>query len=166
MRGVSIQTYLGYQTTLNGFPGVTIRWDNYLSLFFEHEKNNLGQIYFATHHDGDDPNLPAGSWRDIDPWELPENMDFWLEQGSDWVFNIDLDYFFCDMNDGSSRRFLDSAYVEDLCHSIKKHLDSGRIKVLTICLTPDDNGYSGGWASAEALCGEICGHLGITFSLP
>jgi hypothetical protein len=100
-------------------------------------------------------------------WDMNQAVGrYWLEQGDNWLFNIDLDYFFCDMDSGDCRRFLDSAYVKDMCASIKNHLGSGRIKVLTICLTPDENGFSGGWASSEALCSEICGHLGIEFSLP
>lgn len=167
MRGVSLQDYLSYQTKLNGFSSVTIRWDNYLSLFFEYEKDNLGSVYFATHGDGDLPNLPEDSWRDVTPWELPANFDFFLGRGKNWVVNIDLDYFFCEMDDGSCRRFLDEAYVRELCAVIKKKLDEGRIKVLTICLTPDEDGFSGGWASAEALCAEFCQHLGIqNFQLP
>lgn len=59
MRGVSIQSYLSFKATVNGFLGAAIRWDNYLSLFFEHERSNLGNVYFATHHDGDAPNLAA-----------------------------------------------------------------------------------------------------------
>lgn len=166
MRGVSIKSYLSFKANVNGFLGVAIRWDNYLSLFFEHERGNLGSVYFATHHDGDAPNLPKGSWIDVAPWDLPKNLGYWLEQGDNWLFNIDLDYFFCNMDSGDCRRFLDSAYVKDMCASIKKNLSNGRIKVLTICLTPDESGFSGGWASSEALCSEICVHLGIEFSLP
>jgi hypothetical protein len=167
MRGVPLTDYLDFQVTINGSLSATIRWDNYLSLFLEHEKGQLGQLYFATHHDGDEPNVPPGSYRDVSPWDLPKNFDFWLGEGSNWVVNIDLDYFFCEMEGGECRRFLAPEYVEDLCLTIKKHLATGRIKVLTICLTPDDHGYSGGWASAEALCAEFCQHLGVvSFKLP
>ncbi|WP_277374137.1 UPF0489 family protein [Pseudomonas sp. AA-38] len=167
MHGVSLQDYLGYRTEVHGFDTVTIRWDNYLSLFLEYEQANLGSVFFATHGDGDAPNLLSGSWRDIVPWELPANFDFYLSQGNNWIVNVDLDYFFCKMDDGSCQRFLAEAYVRDLCFAIKKNLDNGRIKVLTICLTPDDDGFSGGWASAETLCAEVCQYLGIQdFQLP
>lgn len=167
MRDVSLQDYLNYRSQLNGSEGVTIRWDNYLSLFFEYEQANLGSIFFATHGEGDAPNLPTGSWRDISPWELPANFDFHVSRGNNWIVNVDLDYFFCDMDDGSCQRFLARDYVQALFLGIKKHLANGRIKVLTICLTPDENGFSGGWASAETLCSEICQHLGIQdFQLP
>lgn len=166
MRNVPIQSYLNYQTKVNGFTGFTIRWDNYLSLFFEHEQANLGSVYFATHHDGDPPNLPKGKWNEVHPWELPGNLDCYLSAGNNWLLNIDLDYFFCNMSSHDCRRFLNKDYVKDMCAAIKKHLDSGHIKVLTICLTPDENGFSGGWVSSEAICEEICGQLGVVFSLP
>ncbi|QET02549.1 hypothetical protein FOB72_11215 [Cupriavidus pauculus] len=166
MRGVSLVDYLNFRGTINGFPCEIIRWDNYLSLFLEHEKNHLGQLYFATHGDGDEPNVPEGSYRNVLPWDIPKNFDFWLTEGRNWIVNIDLDYFFCDMEDGECRRLLGPEYVEDLCLTIKKHLATGLIKVLTICLTPDEHGYSGGWASAESLCAEFCHHLGLDFKLP
>ncbi|CAM2172835.1 hypothetical protein PSAC2689_210006 [Paraburkholderia sacchari] len=73
-------------------------------------------------------------------------------------------YFFCEMGD-ECRRFLTEA--QELCLAIRRNLDSGRIKVLTICLTPDEGGFSGGWASSEAICAEFCRHLGIhDFALP
>lgn len=166
MRGVSLQDYLNFETTLNGFSGITIRWDNYLSLFLAHERLNLGYLYFATHHDGDKPDLLEGSWYDVEPWKLPQNFDFWLQQSCNWIVNIDLDYFFCDAESGGCTRFLSKEYVRVLCMAIKKNLESGRIKVLTLCLTPDEGGFSGGWAAAEALCAEFCTHLDLKFRLP
>lgn len=166
MRGVSLQDYLGFKMDLYGFPCEVIRWDNYLSLFLKQEKENLGGLYFATHGDGDAPNVPEGRCRDVDVWDLPNNFDFWLKDGRNWIVNIDIDYFFCEFADGSHRRFLSEDFIAALCAPLKEGLASRNIKVLTICLTPDENGYSGGWSQSEAVCVEICNHLGIAFALP
>ena len=136
-----------------------------MSRLLAYEKHRLGHVYFATHHDGDEPDLPEGLWCDVEPWKLPQYFDFWLEQSDKWVVNIGLDYFFCDAEDGGCIRFLSEDHVP-LCVAIKKNLDSGRIKVLTLCLAPDEGGHSGGWTTAEALCAEFCKHLGVSFSLP
>lgn len=78
MRGKSLVDYLGYQATVNGFAGPVIRWDNYLSLFFEYEKARLRNVYFATHGDGGPPNLAAGTWWNVSLCNLPANFDIWL----------------------------------------------------------------------------------------
>ncbi len=166
MRGVPLHRYLGFQAVVNGVQCPVIRWDNYLSLFLAQEQHALRSLYMATHHDGDDPNVPKGSWRDVDVHDLPENFGYSLEHGEKWIVNIDLDYFFCTMPDGVNRRFLSEEFVRSICDALRNHLDTGRIKVLTICLTPDDGGFCGGWAEAEALCAEICGHLNVAFRLP
>lgn len=166
MRGISLEEYLGFTLPLHGIATEVIRWDNYLSLFLEHERNNLGALYFATHGDGDPPNVPDGLCRDVEVWELPNNFDFWLDLGSSWIVNIDIDYFFCKFADGSHRRFLSKDFVSSVCAPLKDGLASGRVKALTICLTPDDGGFSGGWSASEEVCAEMCDHLGISFQLP
>jgi hypothetical protein len=166
MRGVPLQQYLGYQANVNGVRCPVIRWDNYLSLFLEQEQHTMQSLCMATHQDGDPPNVPEGSWRDVAVHDLPDNFAYWLEQSENWIVNIDLDYFFCTMPDGVNRRFLSDDFVQAICTALRTHLDSGRIKVLTICLTPDDGGFCGGWTEAEALCEVMCKHLGLAFKLP
>lgn len=164
-RGMSLQEYLGSKVRLGGFDTATIRWDNYLSLFLAQEGEYAGAIYFATHRDGDNPDVEKGQLQEVEVWQLPENFEYWLEQGNNWIVNIDLDYFFCEFPDGTHRRFLGEAYVAALCGALRTHLASRKIAVLTICLTPDEGGFSGGWASAESLCAEFCQQLGIDFAL-
>lgn len=166
MRGISLNEYLSLKYSASGVPCEVVRWDNYLSLFLAQEQQNLGQLLLATHRDGDTPNVPANKCRNVETWELPGNLDFWLHRGNNWIVNIDIDYFFCEFANGSHRRFLSEDFIASLCAPLKDGLASGVVKVLTICLTPDEGGFSGGWAASEAVCAEICKHLGIPFSLP
>ncbi len=166
MRGVSLDDYLGFTMPLHGVTCEVIRWDNYLSLFLEYERENCRGLYFATHKDGDSPNVPEDQCREVDVWELPNNLDFWLQQGEGWIVNIDIDYFFCEFADGSHRRFLSKDFVYSICEPLKDGLTSGKVKALTICLTPDEGGFSGGWSQSEEVCDEICHCLGVSFKLP
>jgi hypothetical protein len=166
MRGMNLQQYLDFSVLMNGTDCPVVRWDNYLSLFLAQEKQSLRSLYFATHNDGDAPNVPEGFCRHVDVWNLPGNFKYWLDNGDSWIVNIDIDYFFCPFGHGNHRRFLSKDFVTAMCEPIKAHLETGRIKVLTICLTPDEGGFSGGWAESEEVCAEICGQLKIDFSLP
>jgi hypothetical protein len=121
----------------------------------------LKTAYFATHKDGDKPDLEC---YEVDLWELPTNFAFWISNHEGkWICNIDLDYFFFDKDDGNMARMLTSSYCEKLFSEIEKNLISGDIEVLTIAMSPD---CCGGWQPSENLLKKITECLGVTFALP
>ena len=166
LAGMSINDYLVLRTNTGFGETELIRWDNYLSIFLERYGHQIGHSIFATHNNGDKPRLHSSkilAMPRVD--ELPNNVDFWLSgQDGRWIVNVDLDYFFCDQND-ERRQMVSDCYVDALFTGIKPALETGKIAVLSLCLTPDEN-LTGGWAPAEALCARICGALGVDFYLP
>jgi hypothetical protein len=78
--------------------------------------------------------------------------------------NVDLDYFFCDQG-GLRKPMFSDQYVAAVFGAIAEMKRAGRIKCLTICLSPDE-GYSGSWEQAEQLCSTACQILELQFSLP
>lgn len=158
-----IDDYLALDYASDFGKSPLIRWDNYLSLFLESYSENVCECVFATHRDGDLPKCK--SMRQVEVWDLPGNIEYWLTQGQRrWVVNVDLDYFFCDQED-KRKTMVSDEYIESLFRAIKRRLDAGGIAALTLCLTPDEE-YTGGWKQAEQMCKKACSFLGLDFELP
>ncbi|MCK4293186.1 MAG: UPF0489 family protein [Planctomycetes bacterium] len=161
LREISIGDYLAIdeRTPSGAFP--LIRWDNYLSLFLELHGDSVEQCIFATHEEGDEPN--CADWNKAPFWDIPDNLEFWLSQSSNkWIFNIDLDFFFCDYK-GGYRRMLADEYANAIFDVVHKNCQNETITVLTIALSP---GFCGGWEPAEHLCQQLCDVMGLQFALP
>lgn len=139
----------------------TVRWDNYLSILLKRQSTIFETAYFATHKDGDKPNL---RFYEVDLWELPKEFDFWIsDQEKKWICNVDLDYFFFDKDNDKTARMLTSSYYKKLFSEIRKNLICGNIEVLTIAMSPD---FCGGWQASENLLERITKCLGVKFALP
>lgn len=148
--------------TCTGDSVPTIRWDNYLSIFLKRHKNLLKTAYFATHKDGDKPDLK--DFVEVDVWELPREFAFWVsDHEGKWICNIDLDFFFFDQNSESTERMFTQSYCKKLFEEIGKKLADGSIEVLTIALSPE---WCGSWQASEKLIKEITASLGVNFALP
>jgi len=165
---VSLEDYLElkYNCGIGNVP--VIRFDNYLSLFLELYSNLIGYIKFATHGCGERPKVPEGcGFFDVHMWDAAENLGFWLSREatpneSKWIFNLDLDYFFCDS--ATSRMLMVSDdYLATIFESIAQKYQEGRIAVLTVSLSPE---YCGNWQQAEELCSRFCSTMGLSFRLP
>ena len=94
MWGITFNDYLNQLDPETNNDIQLMRWDNYISLFYQRYSDITEKIYFATHKDGDDPiYIPYAT---LDIWENPQELDFWLGRSgtSKWIVNIDLDYFF------------------------------------------------------------------------
>ena len=156
----SLDEYLSYKIKGFGCVVPVIRWDNYLSLMLELYPATINNLQMATHDEGDQINY-QGHIPLIDIWDIPENYDYWTKEG-DWIVNIDLDYFFCDLN-GSQIRMISNQYLEVLFNEISKQLKEKTIKVLTISLSPD---FSGDWKESLTLCNKISKYLDLSFSIP
>lgn len=96
-------------------------------------------------------------------WDLPENMSYWLsENEAPWIVNIDLDYFYCDTEDGP--QFMVSGdYLTTTFRGLSEALVRGDVGVVTLCLTPDS--FTAGWESVEELASRILAILDMEFRL-
>lgn len=157
-----IDEYLGKSYQCDGFQCPVIRWDNYLSIYLEKFGDSLKTFHCLTHDEGDLPNFNRPIYGS--PWELPENLSFWLSvREAPWIVNIDLDYFYCQFNSGI-RMMVSDDYIDAVAAGLKDAMDRGIIGVLTLCLTPDN--YTPGWAATEALAARLLKRLNLTFHLP
>lgn len=163
LRGLSIEQYLALTYPAETFTLPLIQWDNYLSLFLEGYGQQVCRAVFITHNAGDKPRFDGALHPR--PEEVPGNIGFYLDHPERAIVNVDLDYFFCNDDQGQRRLMFSDDYISAVFRSIRTHMNAGRVACLTLCLTPDE-GYTGGWAQAEALCARVCAILGIAFELP
>lgn len=154
----SINDYLecGYD---NDFFAVTplFRWDNYLGLFIEKYGKRISNWAFATHGKGSAPH--SISYAAYEPWEFPAALG---ELEGSWIFNLDLDYFFGRMADGKMGRLFTDEYIIGWGQGLRKALDGGTIKVLTVSLSPE---CAAGWEGAEAALAVLNQGLGTDLVL-
>jgi hypothetical protein len=161
---ISIDDYLAHsyedESGLGSIP--VFAWGNYLSIYLALFGKSVTLSRWATHRDGDKPN--HARMMEMELWEIPENMDYWLDpESKPWIMNIDLDYFF--WNDSEAPGLMVSdAYLERCFEPIRKKMDDGTIGVTTICLTPDE-GFTGGWQPSEMLAKRVLEILGVDFVL-
>ncbi len=130
--------------TRDRFP--VFRWDNYITILNRLYPNLLSACLFATQNDGD--IIDELEISEVTPWDLQENLSYWLTEGSNgnkWIVNLDIDYFFCDNNDKYFQLF-DDAFVKRIAEEIKASLKN--VEVLTIALSPE---LCGGWDEAERI---------------
>ena len=144
----------------NDFFAVTplFRWDNYLGLFIEKYGSMVENWAFATHGKGTAPQtIPFAAY---EPWEFPAALG---ELEGEWIFNLDLDYFFGRMANGEIGRLFTDEYISGWGTALRRALDNKVIKTLTISLSPE---CTGGWSGAESALDVLLQGLDIEFSLP
>jgi UPF0489 domain len=164
-RELSIEDYLGHSYEHDIGPIELFRFDNYLSIHLEQFGTNLQARLFATHRDGEPPNLDVGSYDELELWKLPENLDYRIDPiAKPWIVNIDLDYFFCDARDAEQRqRLVSNEYVAAIFNAVRERLADGTVAVATIALSPET---CGGWGPSEQALEVAMSALGIEFRLP
>jgi hypothetical protein len=164
VRDISLPSYLTvtYHHELCG-DVLLFRWDNYLSIFLEKHGDQVTQCYFATHNEGDNPR--HDQVQTVPPWDLPSNIPFWIGEAYEpFIVNLDLDYFmYTSSNDEIEKRFFSHRYFSQVFTGIRDQMQKGKIKVITLCLSPE---CSGGWEASEKLCQEACAIIGVDFQLP
>ncbi len=137
-----------------------IRWDNYLSLFLE-SYDNIEDVCFATFKGGDKPN------RHIESVPIHALLQSFSDEVADcntekkWIINLDLDYFFCQV-DGVYVQMLSDSYINRFFDLLAQAYKKGAIASLIICLSPE---CCGSWGNAELLCSNLCEKLGLDFQL-
>jgi len=133
------------------------RWDNYIEIFLQKYPENVGHTISATHHLGSTKDLKEV----VKPIDLVRRLDDLFSEriylnDLPWIVNLDIDYLF------SSRPqklpLFSEEYVEAVALSIKRGLDNGMIKVLTIALSPE---CCGGWEKAEVMLKRFQQTLGM-----
>lgn len=158
---VTLEEYLTKQYTSDFTTVPLMRWDNYLSLLLECYPNILNDCLFATHEWRDEPRFQ--NLQRVSITEIPDNLDSWLSQSqNNWICNIDLDYFFYEVDDSYAQLVTDS-YIEKLFKVLSNEVQNNKISVLTIALSPE---FCGGWENSEVICQKISRVMGIDFALP
>jgi len=168
LRKVGIQDYLNLSYSPDNSQVPIIRSDNYLSLFLECYGSLTNCIRFATHDQGDKPIIEEKrNCMHVPMWKVPENLQYWLSSDAtsdenQWIFNLDLDYFFCDY--ARSQMLMSSDdYIVAVFEAIAQKYREERIAVLTVSLSPE---YCGSWQQAEEVCSRFCNIMGLDFNLP
>lgn len=134
------------------------RWDNYIPILDRMYPYLIGHSTFATHKDGDNADDMEAS--EVDPWQLPDNLSYWLTNGTnEWILNLDIDYFFTNIDEEYIQLFTDE-FVIQIAKEIKKSLS--KIKVLTIALSPE---MCGGWDKSERVARLITDELGLKWTI-
>lgn len=154
VRNLSIEDYLAAEYGA-GERAPLFRWDNYLSLHIGSPAGqNLKLLRCITHYDGDKPeplHLMESPAED-----LPENLAYWLSRDSNWIVNIDIDYFFCNApssNDVGLIPFYSREYFATVCDQLRVAMAIGNVRAVTVCLTPDS--YTPGWDACLELSAQI-----------
>ncbi|WGS84460.1 hypothetical protein [Methylomonas sp. UP202] len=124
-------------------PTKLFRWDNYLSIFLDMYRDDINCFDFSV-YEGDAINHPCTVKRM--PWELPENISFWLSEGK-WILNIDLDYFFYKVDESIEKMYSDE-YLHSFFNKVSLVAKRDAEVVVTICFSPE---CCGSWAYAEKI---------------
>jgi len=141
------------------------RWDNYLAIFLDCYGEKIDNCFFATHREGEPPRFD--NCEEIEIWDIPDtidNMDYQQTgEKQNWIFNVDIDYFFCskDKND-SELLMLSNEYIESIFRPVAKRIKDGTISVFTLALSPE---YSSGRQNSLIICEKICDLLELDFKL-
>jgi hypothetical protein len=139
-----------------------MRWDNYLSIYLARYGTAVSRLYMLTHSDGDAPskNFIGGHL-----WDIPGNIDFWLDQGAaPWLVNVDLDYFFWHDAEEPGVMVSDD-YLEACFRKLRLKIEDDTVAVTTIALTPTRS-FTGGWSRSERIAERVLNILGLEFRLP
>ena len=143
----SLQDYRKLKMKYNDFEMPLIRWDNYLAFFNNYF--HINNAMFAIHSSSRNPDL--FKYYEASFFELPENIDYWIEKEKNVILNIDVDYFFVNDGDDNILCFSDE-YIIFVLLKIKKLKAEEKIKVVTISMSPE---CCGGWISAIRILGII-----------
>ncbi|GMV20201.1 MAG: hypothetical protein AMXMBFR57_01500 [Acidimicrobiia bacterium] len=162
----------------------TVRWDNYLAIFLERHYhqlveppvfavNGIGRNAGADECDRTELLVPKF---ETDSWGVPILRDSvktarWnirrlncfamrafvrgLTDGpGNWIVNVDLDYFTGLTIDDRIQWRMPDAVVAEIGRDLKLAVDSGRVRVLTVALSPET---TGSWDEAERLLKVMLG---------
>ncbi len=155
----NIHDYLNlkYETLEGSVP--IFRFDNYLSLFIDKYDSMINQYKFATHDLGDKPKTSKVT--NITIAKLVADLELLKNVNGEWIVNLDFDYFLTDEKK-ISKIYKSDQYINNIFRILANHYNQGKIKVLSIALSPD---YSQGWKKAEKLGDMFSEVFDINFKL-
>lgn len=137
--------------------GKSFNWGNYIYNIHSIYPRLIQKSRFACHDTMG--GIDGIENRETCFYEL-NNIAHWVNESSDqWIFNLDLDFFFRNMEDEIIQVFTDD-YIRSIALSLKDGLRN--IAVLTICLSPL---CCGGWEKVIRINGIFCEILEIEFNL-
>lgn len=132
------------------------RFDNYMTIIKSLYPNIFDKLIFATHNDGTVPS----DWSFYEPKMIDlttENVSYWInEKSTNWIINIDIDYFFTKNRNDEYFQFLSDEYIIEFAKELNSVWD--KIEVLTIALSPT---FCGGLENSSRISGLILDQLGI-----
>ncbi len=164
LRRLSVENYLNATVALSGSNSLLFRWDNYLSIYLAKFGKQVSVVRSIDHCDGDAPDHPRTFRSRGD--EVPSNLLYWLrKESAPWIVNIDLDYFFFELENSSSEDakwlpMFSDEFIAILFGEIRRAMDEGLVIVVTLCLTPTN--YTTGWDECLELSAKIFKILGST----
>jgi len=124
-------------------------WDVVVSAALLTEPGRIGFTYMAS-REREGEWLPEQCDK-VDPWELQWRLWYIVEKNEEddrdqrpWWIDLDLDYF----TDVQSRPLFSDSQVRAIGELLRKGVENGRIRLLTIALSPET---TGDWPTAERL---------------
>lgn len=136
---ISIEDYTNLEFCREQFKYKVFRWDNYIRQIQYLFPQWFSESSFACHERVCDKHPLLNIHYNPTPFELYDNIEYWVgRESKDFIFNLDIDYFFskgmCIFSDGYIKSF-----AQELNRAMRK------IAVLTIALSPE---CCGGWANS------------------
>lgn len=133
------------------------RWDNYIINTHILLPDFFSKKYFATHVECRENREFVEI--DVSFDELIDNLPYWVNKHDEnkWIINIDVDYFFGEVDFNTIQVFSDE-YIIEFAKAIRKC--GSNTAIITLCLSPD---CCGGWTNSIRVCQLICKVLDLEF---
>lgn len=151
---VSIKDYTGLEFMSDHIKYKVFRWDTYIKQVQRLFPNWFAKCYFSCPNIVRDnsTNMSLNICYNPTPFELYENIDYWVRQEQcDFIFNLDLDYFF-----NKGMRIFSDDYIKSFAQDLNKAMD--KIAVLTIALSPE---CCGGWGNSIGVFNLLAEELNV-----
>ena len=166
---LSINEYLNLQYIEPNIGAKTqiMSYDNYIPIFDKLYSENINKYYFFTND--------VGIWEyDLKPVEhfclksILNRFESIIDEGDNseqkWIFNLDLDYFFMNLDScDETIQFVSFEAIEKIIKTIKKYLND-KVIVFTIALSPDSD-CCGSWDNSLKVMNIVSKIIDIDFNL-
>jgi hypothetical protein len=158
LESLSLDSYL----SMEHCESCLFRWDNFISLFIRHFGERIHSLYMATRDVGDQPE--RHSW-DIEADLLPATLESLPSnlRGSQFIVDLDLDYFVARIAEGEHVRLYSDAFMHLVFRHISGLISHPQCACVTVALSPE---CCGGWQEAELLLSQFSQITGYALRLP
>jgi hypothetical protein len=156
----NINDYFGLQYNLSGEIYQTIRWDNYIPIFYNLHNSLIEKYYFYTHRHGTSgvKFCKEDKIEEFQPHTIFENLSYTiLDEEFKFIFNLDIDYFFLRHDDKYFQVFSDES-IEIIFDQIAEVYFANRLEVITVALSPE---CCGGWNNSIRIYNMLATRLSI-----